>query len=334
MMGKNSEKLFLSVGLVLYLFDLGSDIYVAGQYWKNKETSWFCLTVGFICVPSLIVNLTAMIRIKNIWRLIAAILQLSSAVRYMEAVIKPEKRTGIFSRNHLRLRYRETIMRCAPQCCFQVYIMSSQWSFPSHTVASSVFSMLSLVWSILELERERRASNNRDFMWIDVSMFFTWQTSMLISRLLVIIFFANVFQQYVIIALAVHWLTVGSTILLIGTSDCDNGKPILDSFLAACPSLFHSARNDYFTKRPKLETRLKSVFLIIANFAMISVSLGMIIYEVSCNVMKEIIVVIILAVLSSYVIMLCLYRKIDIDEDNDDAVDTNDVPKYTLAYIL
>ena len=92
-MGEHLQRFSLLVGLMLYIFDYGSDIYVAVQHWKNNERWWFALTVGFIGVPSLIVNFTAIIQIMNIWTCIAAILQLSIVVRYIEAVLSRNPRT-------------------------------------------------------------------------------------------------------------------------------------------------------------------------------------------------------------------------------------------------
>ena len=67
-MEKKLGRLSMIVGLILYLFDYGSDIYVAIQYWKNNEYWWFGITIGFIVVPSIIVNITAIIQLMYIWR--------------------------------------------------------------------------------------------------------------------------------------------------------------------------------------------------------------------------------------------------------------------------
>ena len=62
-MGKKLQRLSLIVGMLLYLFDYGSDIYVAIKYWKNNDVWWFGMTTGFILVPSIIVNITAIIQV-------------------------------------------------------------------------------------------------------------------------------------------------------------------------------------------------------------------------------------------------------------------------------
>ena len=275
-MGHTLQRLDLFVGMLLYLFDYGSDIYVAVQHWKNDERWWFGLTVGFISVPSLIVNFTAIIQIMNTGMCLAAVLQLSIVIRYIEALVKPDKRTGTFSRTHLlaMLRYLETITESAPQWCLQVYIMLRQWSFPTYTVVSSAFSLLSLAWSITALERERRKRNNEEFTLINALLFWIWQMSTLISRLSSIVLFAYVFRYYVIIPLAAHWLILVVTIFLIEICDGGtSGKSLLLSLMAGCSSLVHSAENDLPTERPKPEMIVGYVFLILVSAIMLTLSL-------------------------------------------------------------
>ena len=80
-MGNKKQRLTLLVGLFLFLFDNGSDIYVAIQYWQSHEIWWFRLTLAFIIVPSIIANITAFIQQKNIWSCVAGALQLSIVAR-------------------------------------------------------------------------------------------------------------------------------------------------------------------------------------------------------------------------------------------------------------
>ena len=244
-MGENLHRLFLSVGLVLYIFDLVSDIYVAVQHWNNDEPWWFGLTVGFICVPSFIVNFAAVIQICSIWTCMTAILQLSIVGRYLEAIAEPNTDVDEFSRTYLLaiLRYVEAMTESAPQWCLQVYIMFRQQSFPLYTVVATVISMLSLTWSIMALEYERRKENALNFKCMKAFVFLIWQLSTLILRLLAIVMFAYVFRNDVIIPLAAHLLIVMLTIFL--REICVGGGAVVKSFflsmLVAFSSLVHPA---------------------------------------------------------------------------------------------
>ena len=253
------QRFLLSAGLVLYLFDLGSDIYVAVRHWNNGETWWFWLTAVFIIVPSVIINFAAIFKFVNSWSCITAIVQLSIVARYIEALEDPDSRINIFKnyrRTHFLaiLRYIEAITESAPQWCLQVYIMLRQWIFPTYTVVSSVFSMLSLVWSITLLQKETRKENGKKFTLTDALQFATWQMCTLISRLSAIVVFAYVFPRYsIIIFLAVHWLILVVTIFLIEIRNGGSlGQSLLLSFLAGGFHLIHSAENDLPTKRPNM----------------------------------------------------------------------------------
>ena len=259
-MGRKMQRFLLSAGLVLYLFDLGSDIYVAVRHWKNGETWWFWLTAVFIIVPSVIVNFAAIFKFVNSWSCITAIVQLSIVARYIEALEDPDSQISNLNNSYRRtrwlaiLRYLETITESAPQWCLQVYIMLRQWSFPLYTVVSSVFSMLSLVWSITLLQKETRKEKSKKFTLTDALQFATWQMCTLISRLSAIVIFAYVFPRYsIIIFLAVHWLILVVTIFLMEIRNGGSlGKSLLLSFLAGGSHLVHSAENDLPTKRPNM----------------------------------------------------------------------------------
>ena len=75
--------------MLLYLFDVGLDICVAIQYWGKNDVLWFGMTTGFILVPSIIVNITAIVQVINFWESIMAVLHLSIVVRYIETIISP-----------------------------------------------------------------------------------------------------------------------------------------------------------------------------------------------------------------------------------------------------
>ena len=265
------ERLTLLLGLFLYLFDYGSDIYVAVQHRKNDEPWWFGLTVALIIVSSVIVNFSAIFQFRRLWPCMLAIAQLSIVARYIEALV--ELKTGVddFPLTYLLaiLRYVETIAESAPQWCLQVYIMLRQRSFPSYTVVSSLFSLLSLVWSVTRLEKERMKHKDEDFDGTDVLLFSLKQSGTLVLRLLSIVIFAYVFRSYVIFALVVHWLILLSMILFIETSDRNElAKSLFVSFLSACSFLFHCPEHDLDANKPELVMRFGYNLLFIADITM------------------------------------------------------------------
>ncbi len=332
-MGKILQQLILTLGLVLYFFDLGSDIYVASQYWKNNDGWWFVMTTGFIAVPSIIVNIKAVIQVINFWRFIMTVIHWSVAVRYIETIISPYPRrlrettsshppvttesettsphslltiesettsshplltigsettspdppvtrqseTTSPDRSRLyflaRLRYVQTITESAPQLCLQVYIMLRQWDFPTYTVVSSVLSLLSLIWSIMTLEKERKIKEEVDYKLSAAVFFLIWQLSTLVSRLSAIVIFAYVFRSDVIIFLAAHWLLVSMAMLLIQRKERNCGNSLILSCRTAYPSLFHSSETVFSTANPKVEMITGYIFIMLENIYMVTLSL-------------------------------------------------------------
>ncbi len=316
-MGKKLQQLILIVGLLLYLFDLGSDIYVASQYWKNNDVSWFGMTTGFILVPSIIVNITMIVHVFNFWRFILAVLQLSIVVRYIETIISPyppvagrsettspdspvtERRettspnaaVSIWSETTpldssltrwsapdrrrivflAALRYLQTITESAPQLCLQVYIMLRQWNFPTYTVVSSVLSLLSLAWSIMTLEKERKIEKEGDYKSSAAVLFLFWQLFTLVSRLSAIVIFAHVFRYYLILFLAPHWLLLSMAILTIERREYNLYCPgsLIVSCLAPYPLLFHSSETVLLTAN---ETITGYILIALENIIMVTLS--------------------------------------------------------------
>ncbi len=56
--------LILISGLLFYILDLGSDIYVAVQYYRTGQWWWFILTVIFIIVPVSVINIAACLQTR------------------------------------------------------------------------------------------------------------------------------------------------------------------------------------------------------------------------------------------------------------------------------
>lgn len=266
----------LLFGFVLYVFDIGSDIYVAVQHQNSKKTWWFGLTVAVICVSSIIVNVMAIFQIRTKWKIIAAFSQLSIFLRYTEVLKEPGARIGNSKKTSrtlllARLRYVETITENAPQLCLQVYIMLHQRYFPLYTLFSAVLSLLSLVWCITVLEEE----NKQEFKCKHASIFSCSQFLTLVSRVFAIALFAYVFPKYLTYSIGGHLLIVTVMILRIERGGLQN---LLLSFLAAYPFLFHSANNllSFPTRFPKREMTLGYIILIVENIiiAILSLTIG------------------------------------------------------------
>ena len=169
----------LTAGLIVHFFDLASDVYVATELYEDNESSWFILTVTFICLPIFTITLAACLFFKGSpfhSRLLYFLFRYKSEFMQWRCqfcknkpckdkcetchLCKPYfKQKPVTAENAFRftaLRHIETVTESAPQLCLQVYIMLRQWSFPVVVLVSSGFSLLALICSITALERARK----------------------------------------------------------------------------------------------------------------------------------------------------------------------------------
>jgi hypothetical protein len=256
---RGKKELFMLVtGLVLFIFDLVTDIVVAAQYRIKGEYWWFGLTLFFIIVPLFIVNFMAAVQINSSKKLICHLLFACTCspifVRYGQEFKRwkqtyrdklppcgdnnkecscphcEQGRAAIRKYDYQAayklawVRYVETLTESTPQWCLQIYIMLRQWDFPWLTVLSAVISLLSLGWSITALEKARvNKISHHNFTLPATVVFFTSQLFSLLSRLFAIAAFAYVFKEHVFTALAVHLLMAGVVLSLKGDA-CDECK--------------------------------------------------------------------------------------------------------------
>ena len=90
-MGAKRDIAFTSISLVLYLAELGSDIWLLQHYHTGGDTYWFAFTLVVVLFPSLMFNMLSVAIYKDMEdlsslqltvRIIVAILQLSTPLRY------------------------------------------------------------------------------------------------------------------------------------------------------------------------------------------------------------------------------------------------------------
>jgi hypothetical protein len=284
----------LITGLVLFIFDVVTDIVVAAQYRFKGEYWWFGFTLGFIIVPLFIVNLMACVQAEEHEDLFFVCS--SIFVRYVEEFKYwkqthwdnppcgdnykkcncpncKQYRAEITKSNKSAyklawVRYVETLTESTPQWCLQVYIMLRQWDFPWLTVLSTVISLLSLAWSITALEKARVNKDSQNFRLPATVVFFTSQLFSLLSRLFAIAAFAYVFKKHVFTALAVHWLIVHVVSWLKIDKDDESMCELVELFFGYIIFSFRFLVHvsDLFTKR---SSNLRTVHIVL--YSLISV---------------------------------------------------------------
>ena len=89
-MGAKCDFVVSLISFVLYLAEMGSDIWLMHHYYTGGDTYWFWFTLAFVLVPSLVLNCASVFLYHEeilspsqlAIRIIVAILQLSTPFRY------------------------------------------------------------------------------------------------------------------------------------------------------------------------------------------------------------------------------------------------------------
>ena len=175
----------LAFSFILYLVDLGTDVYVAIQHYKNGDPLFFITTVGVIGLSTVLVNIYAIRVLKMIPCYLRAILfvsHLSMICLFVSEIRRCVKENqgneaqcgssqkhfskcdcnGCRSRlkesietslNVSFVRSMETFIEAVPQWLLQVYIMIDQQRYPWYAVTSVVLSFASLLFGVVSLEK-------------------------------------------------------------------------------------------------------------------------------------------------------------------------------------
>ena len=323
-MGKIFQQLTLLSGLVLYLLDYGSDIYVAYRYWQNGDVWWFGLTVGFIVGPSIILNITAIIQLIDCWTCLAGVLQLSFIIRYFEAIKSPTKDRVYFL---TKLHYLETIVESAPQCCLQGYILLQEWKFPAYTVVSIFLSFLSLAWSIISLEKARHEQESKEFKLCQGFLFSVTQLCSLIPRLTAIVISVYAFSYYAFIFIGIQRVIL--TLVVFKLQEHHTTASFILSLLASFPYLFHASRTVIPIEKPRNVLLIGYIIIVPETVVMVTLSLTIKMLDAShVDLLKPVVIGLTAGGLFSATICFwCFYYSHD-DDDGDG--DDNDVDNQKL----
>ncbi len=239
--------LILSTGL--FVFDLGSDCYLAYHYKRAGDDAWFGWTLVFIILPLLITSMVAIRQMK--YRGFSFITFCFYSTVFIFVRFKKEfcqwKRTywenspcGKYEqecnctkceqhREVLReckksayqfawIRYVEAYLESTPQLLLQVYIMLKKWSFPWYTVLSATVSLLALAWSNTALEKARLSKDGHDFNKKATVLHFVSQLLVLMPRLFAIVIIMHASIVLAVVILLFTWLA--ETFVLACVTGC------------------------------------------------------------------------------------------------------------------
>ncbi|XP_078594767.1 XK-related protein 6-like [Branchiostoma floridae x Branchiostoma japonicum] len=232
------DVLFVLFAVVTFIADIGTDLGLALTYFTEAEYWWFALTLSFILLPSLVLQLFSLrwlcqdrkptAKERQTWlswiaRCTLHFLQLGTVVRCLEALrIGHRSRT---SRDHaLRswyylawiaewtdiclLRMFEAFLESAPQLVLQLYIMQVKGEADRQTVISCCISITSLASSLISYHRSLRDAlpNAKVMNYTGVTLWFLWRLLTVSARILAIAVFAHQFTWWTFVGLGSHFL--------------------------------------------------------------------------------------------------------------------------------
>ncbi|XP_019638689.1 PREDICTED: XK-related protein 6-like [Branchiostoma belcheri] len=233
------DVLFVLFAVATFIADIGTDLGLALTYFTEAEYWWFALTLSFILLPSLVLQLFSLRwlcqdkkptarKSHQTWlswiaRCTLHFLQLGTVVRCLEALrIGHRSRT---SRDHaLRswyylawvaewtdvclLRMFEAFLESAPQLVLQLYIMQVKGEADRQTVISCCISITSLASSLISYHRSLRDAlpNAKIMNYTGVILWFLWRLLTVSSRVLAIAVFAHLFTWWIFVGLSLHFI--------------------------------------------------------------------------------------------------------------------------------
>ncbi|XP_064483581.1 XK-related protein 4-like [Ornithodoros turicata] len=242
-----------------FLFDTGSDIWVAYRHYKDGSIWYFGLTLAFILVPAFIMMgfsfrwylLDLKLRpdsypSKTQWcvRTVFHILQLGPIVRYLDTLIyglksnlnKAEqqelyRRSAEEDVDATMLRLFECFMEATPQLILQICILARDyphqeedfWTVVAQNV-SIVTSLVSVAWSLASYNKALRLviEDKSKMRWRGAILYFMWRLCVIAPRVLALGLFASLFPMYMFLVCAVRWLLMSAWIISMKTHFYDN----------------------------------------------------------------------------------------------------------------
>ncbi|XP_069032291.1 XK-related protein 8.3 [Embiotoca jacksoni] len=227
---------FSLVGLCTFLVDLGSDVWVAAEFYRRGDVLWFAVLVGLMVLSSLVVQMFSWFWFKYDRELpgfpahtgagavlcggrvklfcLLHVLQLGFLCRQISAIRRGfrvwwRKEGGseyavYLSHDLSMLRLIETFCESAPQLTLMIYVMLSTNKARTVQFVSVAASTTSIAWMVVDYHRSLRSflPGKAEQGWGSSLIYFLWNLLLIAPRVAALALFCSVLPGCV----AAHFL--------------------------------------------------------------------------------------------------------------------------------
>ncbi|KAJ8378997.1 hypothetical protein AAFF_G00232260 [Aldrovandia affinis] len=233
--------LFTVIGVCTFLFDVGSDLWVAKEFFLQGDFLWFGVFVGFMVLSSVVVQMFSWFWFKYDRELEGFeakaasnnvllcgegrfklycwlhVLQLGFFFRHVSAIRqgfqvwwrgKRGSEYAVYMTHDLSmLRLIETFCESAPQLTLMLYIMLRTNRARTVQCVSVVASTSSVAWMVVDYHRSLRSflPDKAQQEWGSSVLYFLWNLFLIAPRVAAVALFASVLPAYVWLHFLILW---------------------------------------------------------------------------------------------------------------------------------